>query len=93
MKITTDVVRCEFIGTNAKIHSSSHPESLGICGRVVDETRNTLSILQKAKHKIVAKESNVFRFRFQDDTVVEIDGRILVGRPEDRLKKTIRRLW
>jgi ribonuclease P protein subunit POP4 len=93
MKITADVVRCEFIGTNAKVHRSSNPESVGISGRVVGETRNTFSILQKTKHKIVAKESNVFRFRFQDDTVVEIDGKILVGRPEDRLKKTIRRLW
>lgn len=93
MKITADVVRCEFIGTSAKVHRSSHPESVGISGRVVDETRNTFSILQKTKQKIVAKESNVFRFKFPDGTVVEVDGKILVGRPEDRLKKSIRRLW
>jgi ribonuclease P protein subunit POP4 len=93
MKITADIVRCEFIGANAKVHRSSHPESVGISGRVVDETRNTFSILRKAKQKIVAKESNVFRFKFQDGTIVEVDGKILVGRPEDRLKKCIRRLW
>jgi ribonuclease P protein subunit POP4 len=93
MKITPDVVRCEFIGTQAKVHRSSYLENVGISGRVVDETRNTFSILQKTKCKIVAKQSSVFRFRFLDDTVVEIDGKILVGRPEDRLKKSIRRLW
>jgi ribonuclease P protein subunit POP4 len=93
MKITPDVVRCEFIGTQAKIHRSSHPESMGISGRVVDETRNTFSILQKTKCKIVTKQSNIFRFMFPDHTVVEIDGKMLVGRPEDRLKKSIRRLW
>jgi ribonuclease P protein subunit POP4 len=93
MKITPDVVRCEFIGTQAKIHRSSHPENIGISGRVVDETRNTFSILQKTKCKIVAKQSSVFCFKFSDGTVVEIDGRILVGRPEDRLKKSIRRFW
>ena len=93
MKITPDVIRCEFIGTNAEVHRSSHIESVGISGRVVDETRNTFSILQERKRKIVMKQSNVFRFRFPDDTVVEIDGKILVGRPEDRLKKSIRRLW
>ena len=93
MKITPEVVRCEFIGTQAKVHRSSHLENVGISGRVVDETRNTFSILQKTKCKIVAKQSSVFRFRFPDDTVVEIDGKILVGRPEDRLKKSIRRLW
>ena len=93
MKITPDVVRYEFIGAQAKVHRSSHPENMGISGRVVDETRNTFSILQKTKCKIVAKQSSVFRFRFPDDAVVEIDGKILVGRPEDRLKKSIRRLW
>ena len=93
MKITPDVIRCEFIGTNAEVHRSSHIESLGISGRVVDETRNTFSILQKTKRKILAKESNVFRFRFPNDAIVEIDGKILVGRPEDRLRKCIRRLW
>ena len=93
MKITPDIVRYEFIGTQAMIQRSSHPQDMEISGKVVDETRNTFSILQKTKCKIVAKQSSVFRFRFPDDTVVEIDGKILVGRPEDRLKKSIRRLW
>lgn len=93
MKITPDIVRCEFIGTQAMVQRSSHPQNMKIHGRVVDETRNTFSILQKEKCKIVPKQSTVFRFKFPDHTVVEIDGKILVGRPEDRLKKSIRRLW
>jgi ribonuclease P protein subunit POP4 len=39
------------------------------------------------------KDSSVFHFKFPDGTVVEIDGKLLVGRPEDRLKKRVRRLW
>jgi ribonuclease P protein subunit POP4 len=93
MKIAPDIIRCEFIGTNAEVYRSSHIKSVGISGRVVDETRNTFSILQERTRKIVTKQSSVFRFRFPDDTVFEIDGKILVGRPEDRLKKSIRRLW
>jgi len=49
--------------------------------------------MHDGKNKTVVKNTGVFQFRFPDDTVVEIDGRILVGRPEDRLKKSIRRLW
>ncbi|OGD45991.1 hypothetical protein A3K79_07570 [Candidatus Bathyarchaeota archaeon RBG_13_46_16b] len=59
----------------------------------MDETRNTFNILQDGKTKTAIKNDSVFQFRFHDGTVVEIDGRILVGRPEDRVKKVIRRLW
>jgi RNase P/RNase MRP subunit p29 len=30
---------------------------------------------------------------FADRTIVEVNGRLLVGKPEDRLKKNVRRLW
>ncbi len=45
------------------------------------------------KAKNVVKEVAVFRFRFSDGAIVEIDGKLLVGRPEDRLKKSVKRLW
>jgi len=93
MNVTPDIVRCEFIGTHAKISKSSHRGNVGISGKILDETRNTFTILHDGKTKTIIKDANVFHFTLHDDTVVEIDGRILVGRPEDRLKKTIRRLW
>lgn len=93
MRVTPDIIRSEFIGTEAKVHKSSNRESVGISGRVIDETRNTFVVFHGGKRKIVAKRSSLFHFRFPDDTVVEIEGKILVGRSEDRLKRSIRRLW
>lgn len=93
MKVTPDIVRCEFVGTEARVCKSSHRGNIGISGKIVDETRNTFVIMQSGKRKILVKDASTFQFRFPDRTVVEIAGRILVGRPEDRLKKTIRRLW
>ena len=93
MKVTPDIVRCEFIGTDGKIAKSHHEGYTGISGRVIDETKNTFTILHAGKAKHVVKNAAVFHFKFSDGTVVEIDGRILVGRPEDRLKKSIKRLW
>lgn len=93
MKVTPDIVRCELIGTQAKITRNSHPGNVGMSGKVMDETRNTFVVLRAGKRKTVAKDSSTFQFKFPDSTIVEIDGRILVGRPEDRLKKSIRRLW
>jgi ribonuclease P protein subunit POP4 len=93
MKVTPDVIRYEFIGTQAEVSKSTHSGYVGISGKIMDETRNTLTILHDGKRKIVVKDSAVFHFKFSDGTIVEIDGKILVGRPEDRLKKHVRRMW
>ncbi|MBS7632478.1 ribonuclease P protein subunit [Candidatus Bathyarchaeota archaeon] len=93
MKVSPDVVRYEFIGTEAKIARSCQSSYVGVCGKVIDETKNTFTLLDKEKKRVIIKNSAVFHFKFPDGTVVEIDGGLLVGRPEDRLKKTIRRLW
>lgn len=93
MKVTPDIIRCEFIGTEVSVSKSSHNGYVGTSGQIIDETRNTFTIACHGKRKAVPKGSSTFGFEFPDGTVVEIEGRILVGRPEDRLKKRVRRLW
>jgi ribonuclease P protein subunit POP4 len=93
MKVTPELIRYEFMGTEAKVSKSKHSGYVGLSGKIIDETRNTFTILNEGKRKIVLKDSSVFHFKFSDGTIVEIDGKILLGRPEDRLKKHIRRLW
>lgn len=93
MKVTPAIIQHEFIGTEAKVAKSKNPDYIGISGKIIDETRNTFTILHEGKRKKIIKDVAVFHFRFPDRTVVEIDGKLLVGRPEDRLKKRIKRLW
>jgi len=93
MKVTPDIIRQEFIGIQATIASSTVSSYLGMAGPVMDETRNTITVLHEGGMKRIVKELSVFNFQYPDGTVVEIDGKLLVGKPEDRLKKTIKRLW
>jgi ribonuclease P protein subunit POP4 len=93
MKITASIVQCEFMGLEAKVVKSSNSHVVGIKGKVVDETRKTFTILRDGKRKVVVKETSVFEFVMPDGTVVEIDGKVILGRPEDRIKKRPRRLW
>ncbi len=93
MKVTPDIICHEFIGTEAKVAKSKHAGYVGISGEVVDETRNSFAILHEGMKKNVIKDSSLFHFRFSDGTLIEIDGKLVVGRPEDRLKKHIKRLW
>ena len=93
MSVTPSIVQYEFIGLEIKVVKSSNPDVVGITGRVDDETRNTLVILYNSEQKVVIKDTAVFEFVMTDGTVVEIDGKVIMGRPEDRLKKRPRRLW
>ena len=93
MKVTPDIIRYEFIGSVGKVTQSLHEDYIGVGGKVIGETKNTFTFLQAEQAKSIIKEFSVFNFKFDDGTVVDIDGKLLVGRPEDRLKKTIKRLW
>ena len=93
MKVTPDIIREEFIGTNAQITSSPHSDYKNLKGQVIGETRNTFTINQSGQTKQMVKDQAIFQFQFSDGTVVEIDGKLLMGKPEDRLKKQVKRLW
>ena len=93
MEITSDIIRSEFIGLDTQVVKSTNPGLVKMRGRVSDETRNTIVILHYGAEKTVVKDTSVFHFTLHDGTVVEIDGKLLLGRPEDRVKKRIRRLW
>jgi ribonuclease P protein subunit POP4 len=93
VKVTPAILQHEFIGLNAKVVKSSNPNYVGIEGNVVNETHSTVVITHKGKNKAVVKKIAIFYFTLSDGTVVEINGKAIVGRPEDRIKKRLRRRW
>lgn len=93
MSITADIIREPFIGTETKITSSLNSNCVGLSGKVIDETKKTFTILSTGRKRVVPKDISVFHFSFSDGSIVEIEGKLLIGRPEERLKKTIKRLW
>ena len=85
-----NIVRHELIGLKVRISSSKNKSLNGLSGVVVDETCNTLVIKTKdGKEKIVIKKVCMFDFTLPNGTVVSVDGRLLVSRPEDRIKKKL----
>jgi len=93
MTVSPSVVQYEFIGLETTVVKSSNPDVVGLSGKVVEETRNTLTILQDNTENVIVKDTSVFEFVLPDKTVVEIDGKVIMGRPEDRLKRRPKRLW
>jgi ribonuclease P protein subunit POP4 len=93
VRVTPEIRRFVFHDLNTKITHSSNPSQIGIEGRIVDETRNTFVISKDGQNKVIAKNYTTFHFKFPDSTIVELDGAILLGRPEYRVKKQIGRVW
>ena len=96
----------ELIGLELKVVDSSNPSLIGLCGTVIDETKKTLRIevLEEDlssnrndfnfiyREKLIQKDVSVFQFKVPDGTIVEIDGKILLNRPEDRIKKRYKKI-
>ncbi|MDP1553090.1 MAG: ribonuclease P protein component 1 [Methanobacteriaceae archaeon] len=88
-----NLFRHELIGLNVEIIESSHEGIIGIKGKVIDETRNTIRVeLNDGNESIIAKNVAIFHFQTPKGEIVEIDGKILVSRPEDRIKKKFRKI-
>ena len=87
-----NLVRHELIGLDAKISDVNNNSQKKIKGKIVDETRNTLTLNQKGIDKKIAKGEASFIFNLGAN-LVEVEGKTLIGRPEDRVKKKLKRDW
>lgn len=84
-----DIAKHEIIGLYAKVVSSTNKANLGVGGMIIDETKHTLLINTAAGKKRLLKKIIVIELRVNDSTV-RINGALLVGRPEDRIKSKVK---
>lgn len=79
------LVKHELIGLQVEVISATDPTVVGLKGRVVDETRNTLIIEGAGRERMIAKRGSVFRFGVGGG--VDVEGERILFRPEDRIKR------
>ncbi len=92
MPITAkNLIRHELIGLQVRVVASSNFSAIGGNGRVVDETREMLTVETEFGEKHYVKDQCVFAFTLPTGEKVRVDGKVLVGRPEDRIKKKQRK--
>jgi len=86
-----NLVRHELVGLGVEIKNSKNKSQVGLKGKVAGETYSTLRIETKKGEKVIPKEITTFIFTLPNGTRVQVDGKVLVGRPEDRVKKKLPR--
>ncbi|MFB6282060.1 MAG: ribonuclease P protein component 1 [Haloferacaceae archaeon] len=84
------LVRHELTGLHAAVASAPNPDLVGVAGRVIRETRNTLVLASAAATRQVPKRPTTFEFRLpaggdgEPGERVRVDGGTLVSRPARR---------
>ena len=88
MRTYKNVLRHELIGLPCSVTMPSAQRE--IRGTIIDETMNMIQLQTANGRKSVPKHLTVFRV-IVGNTTVEIDGDVLVCRPEDRIKKKFKK--
>lgn len=78
-----DVIKYEFIGERIEVVDAKNKDLIGVSGKVINETKNMFELDNGKK---LIKDQCKFDVHI-DEKVFRIDGKLLVGRPEDRVKK------
>ena len=92
MNITPfNITKNEFIGLDLRISKSHNKQLIGMSGRIIDETRNTLMLRQGSKIIRIPKDIVHLNMSIPFGKMIEVDGRSIVARPEDRIKMRVRR--
>lgn len=90
MNKTQEAGKEELLGSMVKIESATDPTLVGLEGEVLDETMKTLTVrTDEGRAVVVAKNAVTLTIRINGQAV-EVDGRTLLFRPEDRIKKVRR---
>ncbi|MCG3216929.1 MAG: ribonuclease P protein subunit [Candidatus Heimdallarchaeota archaeon] len=84
-KLATDLY-----GSSVSIKKSTSIEFEGVRGIIEDETANLLKVRTEAKSIWVPKDNQIFEIELEDGSKVIVEGRIIKGKPENRVKKKFR---
>ena len=61
-------------------------------GKIIDETRNTIVVDTGSQEKQLIKDTVVFTLYLPENKKVSVDGKYIVARPEDRIKKKFKKI-
>lgn len=74
----------ELIGEEMEIVSSTNSSYLGVCGKIIDETKETIKVRKEDGKEIVLLK-NAITFKLSNTGEI-ISGKEITKRPEERLK-------
>ena len=80
------ILREELIGLEVEVIGAKNKTLVGINGRILDETKFTLSIETSKGIKKVLKSQVTLKLPYKGEKL-SVEGKLLIGRPYERLRK------
>ncbi len=80
------IVKEELIGRDVTIKKCTDKKWINVSGKILNETKNTFLLEIGNQNKKIAKNIAMFEFEYENRKTV-VDGKRLLYRPEDRVKK------
>ena len=90
MRTPKNILMHEFIGLQCKVVESKNKYYAGIEGKIVDESMKTITMKTNQNRKVIMKKNTIFRMDLGKE-IVDIDGNFIIARPEDRIKKRLKK--
>ena len=90
MRTPKNIKQHELIGLECEIVLATNKSQIGVKGRIIDETLKTLLLKTEKGRKQIPKKGTVFRIRLHDKKV-DVQGDGILARPEDRIKKKLKK--
>ncbi len=91
MRNLENLPKHELIGLEVEVIKSENECEEGIKGKVVDEGKNVLKVECEGVEKTVQKRGRVFKFALPSGKEGKVKGGAISGRPEERIKKRLRK--
>lgn len=85
-ELRAQIARGELIDRHARVAGSNDPTLVGIEGRIVDETKNTLTLQSGQTRRRVAKPGQQFAITHEGRSVL-LNGVTIAHRPEGRIER------
>ncbi len=94
MRLTPqNIIHHELIGLDTKVADSTNASLIGIEGRIVNETKNILTVDNDVQEKKIPKSCSSFIFTIPSvegkrylPLTIKVDGRLLLSQPEKRIQ-------
>ncbi len=88
-----NIVRHELTGLTTHIIESQDPTLICRSGLILGETKEMIHLDTKDGEIRVPKSVCIFNITLPNGSVVRVNGTVLRGRPEDRMKRRPNRSW
>ncbi|MGY5880371.1 MAG: ribonuclease P protein component 1 [Candidatus Thorarchaeota archaeon] len=88
-----NIVRHELTGLATHVVESRDPTLTCRSGIILGETKEMIRLDTNNGEVSIPKSVCVFDITLPNGAVVRVDGSVLQGRPEDRMKKRLNRSW